>query len=727
MSRLEVFAAVAAVVSAFHTGAELAAQIERKRWRRDSKSENDEEDERRKLQVSLETAESLIGFRYAADIDKVGDIGLGDEIARDRLFHIAVTVQTNIVRSLQLAIKHEKAVLDLSSLHQASIINRKETIDALDELKHRVLFDQPLQRTAFGPSRISRNSRGSIVSVLPSRSPTSPSHNPITVTTPASGDLNAEKTDLTRYFSVLRKQKEPSSTSTQSPISTSESINFHPALDYLLRGKNPEERHEIMKDIDELIAAYQDLAVNGDRAAALAALTGQSEKVKRDTLAVLMAGGSKGNASLHQDALELLKRLPSASGETQGKSEYPAYNHNVLDPKNDKRYSEWTKGPQPAPATSRWSDVSSVYSDHTVVSEPPSLYRHGSTSSYGSDQQPAEPPTPPRKNNYLSASNSQPTKTAYLGINRLQTSIAPSNASPRVDSCIVAPLAVRSRSTTPTNDIYAALQKPLPPIKDHDDAYHDSTKQGRGGIHLSPNDEVCRQVNASARTPKGTPTTPLNSRPVTPVSRPMTPCIVTTITTPAQEKMMGGRPCKDNNYWGFCKGAWATREELKKGFNLEARPTGMYTTSQVWQCKSCNFTGTSVLIPHPTKKNKKETIVDPTICSSSVGIRYRWAFLAKSHVKQTTPSTKPIGYQRKPGESSDCSFGCTICSVERSVSGIFGNVETLMNHIFMEHVRPGRLSSSTLKSVHCIIDRTARSDEDWDLNIPNEDTCVLLF
>jgi hypothetical protein len=67
------------VVSAFHAGAGLAAQAELKKCRRDSKVENDDESECRKLQVSLKTAENLIGYRYAADIDKLGDImRLGD-------------------------------------------------------------------------------------------------------------------------------------------------------------------------------------------------------------------------------------------------------------------------------------------------------------------------------------------------------------------------------------------------------------------------------------------------------------------------------------------------------------------------------------------------------------------------------------------------------------------------------------------------------------------------
>lgn len=68
------FAAVAAVVSAFHGGADLVANIKKKNRRRSSNAENDDEAERKKLQVSLETGESQIGFRYAADMNRFGDL-----------------------------------------------------------------------------------------------------------------------------------------------------------------------------------------------------------------------------------------------------------------------------------------------------------------------------------------------------------------------------------------------------------------------------------------------------------------------------------------------------------------------------------------------------------------------------------------------------------------------------------------------------------------------------
>jgi hypothetical protein len=71
----QVFAAVAAVVSAFHGGADLVASIKKKNRRRSNDADSgDDGAERQKLQVSLETGESQIGFRYAADMNKFGDL-----------------------------------------------------------------------------------------------------------------------------------------------------------------------------------------------------------------------------------------------------------------------------------------------------------------------------------------------------------------------------------------------------------------------------------------------------------------------------------------------------------------------------------------------------------------------------------------------------------------------------------------------------------------------------
>lgn len=132
---------------------------------------------------------------------------------------------------------------------------------------------------------------------------------------------------------------------------------------------------------------------------------------------------------------------------------------------------------------------------------------------------------------------------------------------------------------------------------------------------------------------------------------------------------------------------------------------------QKWRCKNCHFQGETFQRSIPGKK-KKDTIVDPNIHTSSVGIRYRWIFLAKSHVKKksmdiSTPNAT---------EKEDVNYGCLICSAEGHSTGVYGNVETLMNHIFMEHAKT--MSENMLLKTKCIVGREARADEEWDINFP---------
>jgi hypothetical protein len=175
------------------------------------------------------------------------------------------------------------------------------------------------------------------------------------------------------------------------------------------------------------------------------------------------------------------------------------------------------------------------------------------------------------------------------------------------------------------------------------------------------------------------------------------------------ERMMHGRPDKENDYWGFCKGAWAVRESPKKGLSLRTQPSGYYSTKQLWGCKSCTFTGAVFRTPaDSTKKNNKPVeILDPRVKVSRSGIRYRWLFLAKSHVRKRAGD---------PGANDDC-FGCVLCSAEGSVTGVYGGVETLMNHITLTHVGKD-MSEATRNKVNCVVGRVAGNGEDFDVNMP---------
>jgi len=352
--------------------------------------------------------------------------------------------------------------------------------------------------------------------------------------------------------------------------------------------------------------------------------------------------------------------------------------------------------------------------------------------------------TPFYSQNFPDSVVSTNTTAPFWGMDRLQNppnmsqSSSRTNTPPAPAAHNTSPFSELPRVFTPPNVPFANSTRPRTPIKDS----KDGLTAGRTRVHLVPQDESTRKADRSIKFPAplkiipsktnfrltATNTAkPLPQVPVTPTLSNPTPVVL--------DKMMDGRPCKDNNYWGFCKGAWATREELRKGLALETRPEGMYNTSQIWQCKHCCFEGASFSNPNPAKRNKKDVIVDPNIYTSAVGIRYRWLFLAKSHVKKKTfnsadPVKMATAHKRQAGaglalDDNECSFGCVICSVQGDVTGIYGNVETLMNHIYMEHVRPGDMTEQTLARSKFVWGRTAGADEEWDLNVSKDG--VLLF
>ncbi|KAF2398379.1 hypothetical protein EJ06DRAFT_550336 [Trichodelitschia bisporula] len=237
----------------------------------------------------------------------------------------------------------------------------------------------------------------------------------------------------------------------------------------------------------------------------------------------------------------------------------------------------------------------------------------------------------------------------------------------------------------------------------------------------------------------------------------------------AAPHLLLGRPSKENNYWGFCRGAWDAREEFTKAVQLHTVPAGLYSSRQVWRCRQCAFEGVAVATaPKPGEKKglfgrtKRESRVgfDQRVrvfeaASGNGVVRFRWAFLAKSHVKRKTgaatgtmstggggmagaglgfggplsrSSTSSEGSQSLagPGQRAsmaglargpeDGAFGCTFCTGEGRGTGIFGGVAALMEHILDVHGSRG-VSWEVAERNRCIMERVAGEDENWDINI----------
>ncbi|KAF3007436.1 hypothetical protein E8E13_003642 [Curvularia kusanoi] len=759
MSGVEVVAAVSAVVSAFHAGSELLKHIKAKR--RKARAAAQQEFEEKQLQDSLVSGEQQIGFRYTQDMREMGDaVRIGDTIARDRLMHVVVMLQMEIIKSLQMAAQHETAILNLRLLHEASITNRKDTFVILDEMKQRIVMTRPIPRQIEGGSNLSSWPNG----YKPvDRAPEG--YVPSAVTIPSQEEMRGSKSGLARYFQMKRSSTASSrsaSTSTTAPTEPL-SINYSAAFEQLVKARG-EDRATIMKDIDEIMVSYKGLDVNG-RAPEDPWTSDQPPRSpfgeRRGTLDMLSDSSPYGNELYGREWNTAPSSNPQMLTSQAYADQYPSFNQDVFNG-HGQQSPYATTNPYPLRQThmehrfSDSSESSAPYSDRTWD-------RHDSESSrssyaqsdhrYSVSSQPSgrpgiSPSTSPNaafpqsidhygqrlstNTNYPSTTRGFTPPIAPLSVPQRsplraysqngepgQAPIAfvettsPVNENPRHATRVpsaIAPFSSPPDSPEPTSTGRSEANPMRPDLRTSELRGSSSSHSGSSGNTVMVGASQApwhRTVSDRIRQPSIASTDSSGSSSVGVIPRPVSMIPSSTIRSPqpGQERMMSGRPCKDNNYWGFCKGAWDVREETKKGLALRTMPSGMYNTKEVWECRSCNFRGNTYTITLPGKKAKKETIVDPNIHTSKSGIRYKWIFLAKSHVKKKTSDSA----------AEECNYGCVICSVEGKVTSVFGNVDTLMYHL-LEHVSD--MTQKSMQQTRCIVGRTAGANEDWDINVP---------
>ncbi|PGH10736.1 hypothetical protein AJ79_05327 [Helicocarpus griseus UAMH5409] len=190
-------------------------------------------------------------------------------------------------------------------------------------------------------------------------------------------------------------------------------------------------------------------------------------------------------------------------------------------------------------------------------------------------------------------------------------------------------------------------------------------------------------------------------------------------------------PSEENRFAGFCKGAWKLQTGARKAMRSEQRPSGMFSSVLFWRCCKCNFEGPMNLsadnppstIMHSPSFSRTTPLDQPSRSFDhrvkvhpGTGIRYRWAFLAKSHAfcKKVPPTT----------DGSTCSYGCIYCCAEqKGPAPIFGNVDAFMQHLRThdgESLRGHKKApqQELLNRTKCIMGRLAQDWEEFDINIP---------
>ena len=142
----------------------------------------------------------------------------------------------------------------------------------------------------------------------------------------------------------------------------------------------------------------------------------------------------------------------------------------------------------------------------------------------------------------------------------------------------------------------------------------------------------------------------------------------------------------------------------------------MYSTRQFVECaeRGCHFQG------RHCSDSTKAPALDTRIIEhpkAKTGIRFRWAFLAKCHLKcKTHDLGQGISVMSQ-------NYGCLFCVTEGHATPTMGGVDALLQHILRSH--SDSMSTEVKKRNNVITGCIALSGEAFDLNIPEtwEDRC----
>ncbi|KAK7631191.1 hypothetical protein IWX48DRAFT_653622 [Phyllosticta citricarpa] len=760
---LEVSVAVSAVVSAFNNGAGLLHALRKSRVRRRRGEEGFKE---KVLLDSLLSGEKAIDEHYAALCKEFGKAArTGDAIARDRLLHVAVSMQPEVIRSLQIATRNDSAILDFTKLHEASVMLRRDALEALADFRQRLADEHPSSPNIppYSTDRsLMSSSQNSTLSSPFQRSRSSSYFSsadvPPTVTVLQGDDPKASR--LSRVFSRRRSNSARSSvkpprgltrvgsavnlSNNQSWVSSHKADENQDMLSPLPQQSPvevPPRRRPLM---DPLPPPPPPPAYSPRRRSKYMGLDEKTAgSVALRPIHPLEREEALGS-SYDQDEAEI---SPVSEPDSRQDSVMPSPEDiksteeldrafidvtQRLNMKDDAeaRPNSWTSDSVSVSSASVYSTEDSIQPDNTTVASTAYASSHHSPSGSRTSEEvksvaPYGAKSPPlARHSYTSIVNSTP----YSEIPAAPTAIHPVKRPSTIRS-------IRSIRTYYGGHRHAS-SGPTPPL----------------------------------------PTSPLSSF----------------FSKPFVGPRMQDGPCKQNSYYNFCKGAWGLREDFKKGLAIHAKPLGMYTSAMVWKCKHCAFEGPAWVKSKPYRTDPNvytfECRVPNGLNSDGtllVNIRYKWIFLAKSHVKvkpnglfrrsslsasslsagnssaavnphvqqnlvlrafyipppasagtsvshrsrsrsrspsmpslmaaasrsEQDPPKQNDRYLRKGGHN----FGCIFCCAEGRVTSVFGNLELMLRHVAEAHAQPGVLTVDVMERTKCVAGRSPGAGEECDI------------
>ena len=155
-------------------------------------------------------------------------------------------------------------------------------------------------------------------------------------------------------------------------------------------------------------------------------------------------------------------------------------------------------------------------------------------------------------------------------------------------------------------------------------------------------------------------------------------------------------PSARNNYGGFCKGSFNLQVGSENALIRRKQMGPVQSMSFFWGCSyKCAFAGAAL-------HNHGEWGFDNTV-KSFHGIRYRWIFLAKSHVTQSRVKNGIYIYK------------CIFCVLQAIDTPVFQRISSFMEHLSIH--RGQQFGEAILHRTSCISDRVADEKENFDINL----------
>ncbi|KAL8801303.1 MAG: hypothetical protein Q9182_004568 [Xanthomendoza sp. 2 TL-2023] len=161
-----VAASVGAIISAYHDGAELLAQIRAKRGPRAASQKNAtlQESTSEELESSLNRGAQVVQSQFARDASRFGEqYTTGDRIACQAFKEVIIHLQSQMIVDLKIQ-SYQETITDFSALQDVADSSQDQVVMALLQLQQRVIMAGPIGSTkplpmSWDPSLLSAQSQ----------------------------------------------------------------------------------------------------------------------------------------------------------------------------------------------------------------------------------------------------------------------------------------------------------------------------------------------------------------------------------------------------------------------------------------------------------------------------------------------------------------------------------------------------------------------------------------